>query len=409
MRLLFGCGVLFCSTLLAQNAYVYVGDISDTSVLLAWGTTAGRGVNTIGRESRPMGLAVVELNGKQEVKDRNWVSIGGLVPDTTYPYTVSVNGKTIGKGSVRTHPATSDRFSFFVIGDYGNASRGQRRLAEVMTKEFQRRRNSDSPIRFVLTTGDNIYAATNLRLFRTRTGADDRDWEATHFRPYKDILAGVPFYATLGNHDCNQTEATADLYTYLDNFFFPRNDPKRWYQFNYGAFADFLGIDTTTCTGAGVDRLPYASGGDQHNWLRKTLRESKSPWKIVFGHHPPFNAGPGHGSSYDELKHFLDVFRDEKVAVMFAGHEHNFQFAFVNDKTGPTRFVVTGAGGELRPGNISRSLTRANIQGFAPDYHFLLVEVAGKSMKITPIGISGLKVMDAQMKPVEMPLEVTIP
>jgi phosphodiesterase/alkaline phosphatase D-like protein len=157
--------LVFVTAGFAQKYYTYVGDLGPDSALIAWGTTAGSG-NTIGRDSRSFGKATVRV-GEIEVTEakRNWAPVTGLTPDTEYAYEVRIAGKRIGAGSLRTWPAKSTKLAFFAIGDFGTGQRVQYQIAEAMTREFEKRKGSDNPIRFVITVGDNIYADG---LFRTR-------------------------------------------------------------------------------------------------------------------------------------------------------------------------------------------------------------------------------------------------
>lgn len=402
--------VLACAahgTALAQKFHTYVGTTGSDHVLLAWGTTAGE--NTFGRSSPPHGTAVVRV-GQQSVtvSDRNWVIVHGLTPDTVYDYEVRLNGNRIGASKIRTWPDRSEKLRFFVIGDFGSGDSSQRSVASAMWKEFQRL-DGDNPVRFVLTTGDNLYGKVTFTLRYKNTGDSDRDWEARFFQPYGQILARVPFFPTLGNHDGNETEARGDLTAYLDNFFFPSPEPARYYRFSYGGFADFFALDSSENSEEGPPRPAYSRDGDQSKWLAKNLSESRTPWKIPYMHHPPFNAGPRHPASRNGLSHFLDLFRANGVRVVFSGHEHNFQFSTVNGETGGIRYVVTGAGGELRTGSVRSEMARAQIEGWASELHFLSVEIEGREMRINPIFARPMDVVDANGSRIEMPLRVTLP
>ena len=133
---------------------------------------------------------------------------------------------------------------------------------------------------------------------------------------------------------------------------------------------------------------------------------SRAPWKIPYFHHPPFNAGPGHGSSYNVLRHWLDVFQRSGVKVVLTGHEHNFQFSDLSDATGHIRYIVSGAGGELRLGNVTANMPNAHIEGWAAARHFLVVEIDGQAMRITPMSSEDMVVRDASGKEIGMPLSV---
>jgi tartrate-resistant acid phosphatase type 5 len=401
--------VITAVALAAQTYHTYVGALDANSVLLAWGTTNGK--NTIGQSSPSLGEATVKIDGRTLASRANWIVVAGLKPETDYPYEVTLAGKVIGQGMVHTWPEKSNRLVFFVVGDYGTGGRAQYDIAAEMWKEFERRANSGNPVRFVITTGDNIYGDISTFLFGLKdTGDEDTDWERKFFDPYKQLLARIPFYPSLGNHDGNETEDRGDLNAYLDNFFFPSGKPARWYTFTYGGdFAEFFALDTTMNTESGAPRAAYLENGEQFQWLQKVLPSSRALWKIPYFHNPPFNAGPRHAAGYRDLLHWIRLFQRAGVKVAFNGHEHNFQYSNANAESGGVRFVISGAGGQLRGGNVQNRLKQANIAGWSPEHHFLVVEIDGKQMRITPIGNQEIVVRNAAGQVARMPLVVELP
>lgn len=399
--------LVFPAQLPAQKFYTYVGDLSSTHVLLAWGTTAGE--NTIGRSSPSHGKANVRV-GTQEVQvtDKNWTVISGLQPNTEYEYEVRLNNAKIGGAKIRTWPDRSDKLRFFVIGDYGTGDRNQLRVAEAMWAEFQRLAG-DNPVRFVITTGDNLYGTLGLTLRFRDTGDEDSEWESKFYRPYEPVLARIPFYPSLGNHDGNETESRGDLAALLDNFFFPSPQPARYYRFTYAGFADFFALDSTSNSEKGPARPLFLKDGDQHKWLAKNLGESRVPWKIPFMHHPPYNSGPRHPAARNDIPHFLQLFQQHGVRVVFTGHEHNFQYSKANRETGDVRYVVSGSGGELRTGDVRGEMDRAHIEGWSAQLQFLSVEIEGREMRITPVSFEPVQVVDRNGGRVAMPLKVSAP
>jgi hypothetical protein len=389
----------------AQPYYTYVGDVTPNSALIAWGTTRGGG-NTIGRDSKALGRAMaVRVNGRDYTTTRNWRIVNGLEPDTTYTYEVQVDGRVIGGGRFRTHRSSPDKLAFLVIGDYGDGRDPQRQLAVVMGRVISARRDSDNPVRFVLTTGDNIYAG-GIPPFLWGSGNRDKHWEKRFFEPYKEVASSLPFYPSPGNHDGDESEKRGDLDVYLDNFFMPGGERRRYYSFRFGGLAEFFSLDSTKNKATSTEPLIFAKGGEQHHWLEKALKESKAVWKIPFYHHPLFTAGPRHGASLERLSHWADLFAANGVRVTFAGHEHNFQFSERSDATRGIVHVVSGSGGALRGRDIGRNLRAAHIAGWANQHHFLLVEMDDREMVITPYGIHPLTVRDGNGNTVEMPLRV---
>jgi len=395
---------LFGSFAQAAHFHAYVGQIESRSVLLAWGTTDG--VNTIGRSSASLGEAAIGIAGQSLKTSQNWVVVTGLLPDQSYGYSISV-GDYRSSGAVRTYPEHATHLRFFVMGDYGTGLAPQREIASAMHQEYSRLAAQGDTPRFVLTTGDNIYADLNFGLKALNSGDSDANWESKFFEPYGPILSEIPFYPSPGNHDGNGSENRGDLSAYLDNFFFPQNQPARWYAFTFADLAQFFSLDSTTNTMAGRPKPAFLASGPQFQWFRETIAASKAPWKIPYFHHPPFNAGPYHGASLKDLKAFCDQFATNGVKVVFTGHEHNFQFSERNAATAGIQYVISGAGGELRPGDVRGKMTKAHIAGWAPEHHFLSVEIDGDEMRITPIGAKGtLEPVDAGGHKVSMPLVV---
>ena len=356
-----------------------------------------------------MGEAVVTVGDRKIPSNQNWVAVDNLDPDRDYHYEVSVSSKKIGEGRFHTWPEQATSLCFFVLGDYGNGTEAQFRVARAMEREYKRRAATSAPVRFVITTGDNIYADINVGFRAVNSGDGDSDWEDKFFRPYQTLLREIPFFPSPGNHDGNSSENRADLTVYLDNFFFPQNRPSRWYTFQYANLAQFFSLDSTTNTESGSPHPIYSENGEQFSWLRNAIARPKTPWQIPFWHHPVFNAGPFHHSSYKDLQHFLPIFKQAGVKTVFSGHEHNFQFSEQSEDTYGIRFVVSGAGGELRHGDVRGKMKKARIEGWAAELHFTVVEIEGNQMRITPVGV------DAPIAPfgqsggfTKMPLNVTL-
>jgi hypothetical protein len=94
---------------------------------------------------------------------------------------------------------------------------------------------------------------------------------------------------------------------------------------------------------------------------------------------------------------------------VFSGHEHNFQASEVSPATGGIRFFVSGAGGELRRGNIQKNMRNAHIAAWAEQNHFLEVDIDGKTIRVTPLSYEPLNIIDSAGGPVATPFSVTLP
>ncbi len=395
------------SSVLAQGYYAYVGRVDEASALIAWGTTRGSG-NTIGRRSAPLGRVTVSIAGRKLAEtDHNWVVVRDLEPNHSYQYEVFLGSRRIDGGTVRTWPRTASKLAFIVIGDYGTGGPVQFKVAASMVAAVRERQETDNPVRFVLTTGDNIYASRFWFGFRTSSGSRDADWENKFFRPYRELLRSIPFYPTLGNHDGDASEARDDLAAYLDNFFFPAPEPSRYYRFSFGDLAEFFALDSTSITTVRGPSI-FAPGGGQVRWLERELAASTAPWKIPYFHEPPFTAGPEHAPALPKLQAFVDRFARAGVKMVLNGHEHNFQWSEADVSTQGVRYVVSGAGGQLRSGDVRSRMASAHIAAWAPVPHFLLVEIEGGTTQVQVLGPEPVELRDELGHTVQQPLRVTL-
>lgn len=374
--------------------YVWVARLGARSATLAWGST--KGSDSIGRSATAMAAAEVVLNGRTlPPSDHNFRDIDQLDPDTEYNYAVRLSGRQIGNGSFRTWPSDSQKLTFFVIGDYGNDSPAQYRVATAMRLAMEQ---SADPVRFVITTGDNVYGDIS----------SDAQWDAKFFHPYRPLIARIPFYASPGNHDGDESQIASNLTLYLDNFFFPSKPPAGThavYSFRYGALAEFFALDSTENTPAGRQKN-YTPDGPQSRWLAASLPASTATWKIPYFHHPIWSAGPTHVAKRGvdggrSLTHWADLFERSNVAVVFSGHEHNLQYTDAA-RTGGTLYVVSGAGGELRSNASEASRREHFIADAASQVHFLKVEIDGRAMRIHPLTLGA----QGGLEPVAAPLAV---
>jgi tartrate-resistant acid phosphatase type 5 len=404
-------GLLFVLAFLAnaqQRFYTYVLDLGADYVELGWGTTEGD--NTIGRSSPSFGDATIEIAGRTLLSKGNQITVAQLAADRSYTYKVSIKGRQIGQGEFRTWQAKATKLTFFAIGDFGTGKAAQYLVARAMWDEFQKRAKTDSPVRFILSLGDNIYGDISGFLGGAgHTGASDRDWTTKFFAPYEPLIARVPFYPTLGNHDGNETERRGDLPAILDNFAFPQSKPGRYYKFEYADFAEFFALDSTKNSERGSSTPAYLEDSAQFHWMQSEFAKPHPMWVIPYFHHPLFTAGPLHASSLSELAHWVKLFSDAGVKVVFNGHEHNFQWSEANQQTSGINFFVSGAGGELRAGNVRGKMSQSNIRAWAPENHFLVVEIDGKTMKVTPLSSGPMHVVDSNGNPVALPMTITLP
>ena len=428
--------------------YVHLAGVSPTSARIAWGAfyfrarTNGQWKlvddrdlvrvhpprrDSIGARSTPYGHGRVNVHDLQgnlvqsiTTETTNWCRVTGLSPDTEYMYDVLVNDEVWAEGErydwrpgaeqglvkgggaytnrFRTHPAPEAPLgravTFAVMGDFGvgirksSPTRRQREIGEALQRAVD-----VYDVRFVLTTGDNIYAGKRLLGLPVNHGDEDDDWFFTFYQPYRYLLNRVPFYPCIGNHDTAESEDHDDREQVLDNFFLRERmttdeavgtasmDPGLFYRVRYSREIELICIDTSKETFFTRGRL--FNHPEHHSFLEETLTVEEQDavrWRIPFCHHPPYSAGPRHHNTRD-MHPLVQRFRDARVRVMFSGHEHNFQHSVADG----IDYFVTGAAGKLRRGR-PNAFDEARTVSWSDTPHFLLVTIDGDRMAVRALG-----------------------
>jgi predicted phosphodiesterase len=257
---------------------------------------------------------------------------------------ISVVGPLLAQGQRLPNAASSVKFA--VIGDNGTGDRPEYEVGAQMA-----RARASFAFDSVIMLGDNMYGSQ-----------EPADFIRKFEQPYKALLvAGVQFFATLGNHD-NQ----------LNRYYKPFSmGGERYYTFAKKNVRFFV-LDSD-----GLDPKQMA-------WLDEVLKSSTDEWKICYFHHPLYSDGGTHGSAV-ELRVVLEpLFLRYGVAVVFSGHEHFYE------RLAPQKgiyYFIEGAGGQLRRGDIVRSEFKA--AGFDQDQSFMLVEIVGSDLFFQAISRTG--------------------
>lgn len=456
-----------------SEPYVYLPALSHDTALVAWGafsfrvrqrgafklvedTTLGPRRDTIGARSVPYGPARVDLFDSRGqlvsstvTEEANHCWLRGLTPDTEYTYAVRVNDqpwaaetrwdwsavdgtlRQIGERyshTFRTFPdpqRPSGRFSFAVVGDIGV---GMKRVARERQQESVgialRRAVEREGVRFILTTGDNIYTRRRDVAAPVPPADDhDGDWFFTYYQPYRYILDRVPVFPAIGTHDASEGEERDDREQVEENFYVHermvgRGDvtaasvgPGLFYRLRFGSDVEFLCLDTSREEFFAGHRLFDFPEHRQFVEASLTVRRARPRWRIPFAHHPPYSAGPTYYNTR-EMAGLVALFERAGVRAMFAGHEHNFQHSV----TPAIDYFVSGAAGKCRELTPDR-LADARTDSWSTACHFLLVTIDGGCMTVRAIAGAAaphLPLQDIERygvdgRPRQGPIEVRLP
>jgi hypothetical protein len=242
-----------------------------------------------------------------------------------------------------------------VFGDSGRGSKDQYELARMMSVY-----HVAFPFDIALMTGDNIYGGDSA--------SDMRKKFEDAYRPLID--AGVKFYASLGNHD--------DI------------DQRTYPLFNMNG-TTFYRIEKNGVSIYALDsnRLD----GRQLEWLTTNLARDNNAWRIAFFHHPPYSSSQRHGSQPNVRRLLEPIFVAGGIDVVFNGHDHVYERI---KPQGGIQYLVTGAGGKIRRGDIRK--TELTAAAFDTDLSFMLVEIAGDELYLQVIARDGRTVDSGVVK-----------
>jgi predicted MPP superfamily phosphohydrolase len=248
-----------------------------------------------------------------------------------------------------TLPNRPASLKFAAIGDNGTGEAAQYDVGRQMMA-FHRR----FAFEMVIMLGDNMYGRQEAQ-----------DFVKKFEEPYRPLLeAGVRFYAALGNHDNPSQQRYPPFHM----------GGVRYYTYSTRNVRFFV-LDSDL-----LDPKQLA-------WIETALRESQDDWKICYFHHPLYSDGKTHGSQVDLRVVLEPLFVRYGVNVVFSGHDHVYER--IKPQKGITYFV-SGAGGQLRKGDVKRSdMTAAQ---FDQDCSFMLVEVSGDDLFFQAISRTGATV-----------------
>jgi len=264
---------------------------------------------------------------------------------------------------------------------------------------------------------------------------------------YAGMLAALPYFPALGNHDAG-SGAVWDFKAYLEEQLFTRN-PAVWGAGYAEAFPTVYEDDPTsystdpsnpvsgTSVPSGFSFKTFYTFRHQNTvfiafeigtrwwsntprtWLEEHLRTAREDptveHVVVFMHHPLYSttmAESGDGECIEPVRRYYGaLFHQYDVELVLSGHAHVYDRFYVPDDGAATRarpppasypwgaqavhYIVSGGGGGPLPSGCDpapgerQELSYDFSQARGCGFHFLRVEVEGRRMRIQVIGVSG--------------------
>jgi hypothetical protein len=231
--------------------------------------------------------------------------------------------------------------------------------------------------KFILMPGDQVTGSSTASTFQS---------QLTAFRNTVQPLyaAGIGVYPVRGNHD--GTNKTVWDAVFSGAYALPGNGPSGeknvTYSFTYGNIL-VIGLDEYTLS----SRVNQA-------WLDAQLAANSRPHVFVFGHLPAFSVYHSDtlASHPTERNTFWSSLAAAGVRIYFAGHDHLFNHARLDDGDGNPdndvhQFIVGTAGAPLYKwdgayGGNNGSWTPRRVY-YESNYGYALVEVDGLKVTVT--------------------------
>jgi hypothetical protein len=319
-----------------------------TSMVIAWRTRDKSDSRVDYGDSPSYGRSVIA----DHRTDHHAVLLPDLQPNQQYYYQITSHNRVLARAVFRTGKIDDRAFKFAIFGDSGSGKSPQHLVAEQVERQ---------DVDFILHTGDVVYPK-----------GEDINYPARFYLPYKSLIARLPLFPTMGNHDMK----TANGQPWLNNFVLP--GAERFYSFSYGN-AFFVALDSSDIS------LNSA------RWLEAQLSRTDKPWKFIFFHKPPFSNHKDRRGSTEAMRLWLPIFEKYNVDAVFSGHDH--MYTRFEPKNG-VHYIVEGLGGSSFQ-KINRHAERVVFTDNT-EHGFGLVEVEGNKFIFEHITANGT-ILDALM------------
>jgi 3',5'-cyclic AMP phosphodiesterase CpdA len=234
-----------------------------------------------------------------------------------------------------------------------------------------------APADFLLHTGDMV-----------QTGDNESEWQE-FFGVENKLLASRCLFASVGNHELTAPDPTGQV-NFLKYFATIEDDgrerPHLYGSFRWSNTRFFMlnAMDTWT--------------GEERDWLKSELAAAMNEpglvHRIAVLHHGPFSSGRHGGNARLIANGIVDIFRDNKVDLVLAGHDHLYERG---EGQGIKYIVSGGAGAPL----YSRGKTTPETQKFESVNHYLEVAIDGDAVSVDARRVSGSVIEHCAFKGLE--------
>jgi hypothetical protein len=284
-------------------------------------------------------------------------ALGDLPLSTEITYRVKQGDRLIREAAFRTRARPDQSVRCVLVGDMAQGRPYQHGVAYSIAQQ-----KPD----FLVALGDIVYPTGRILQYMHFYWETYNNTAKADSKIGAPLMAGVPFYPVLGNHDIGaRLSKVPDALGAYYFFSPPKNGPGE------GAWATPLDGDESTNAkfrAANSDSYPFIDvysfdNGPVHvvvlnvnpkmdlaapglrKWLKGDLRAAKDRWKIVCYHMPGFHSSKTHYPE-QQARPLSPLFEEEEVSLTFAGHVHNYQrtvpIKFLPDDRQPKKKQIDG-------------------------------------------------------------------
>ena len=293
-------------------------------------------------------------------------ALTGLTSDAIYSYRIT-SGEDLDSGprQFRTLPVAPESYRIITVGDVRSQPAEWARVSNRIVEH-------ESEALFMIGTGD--YPSD---------GRKYPQWVLQFFRPARDLLARMPLWPAIGNHEATRPAGSTqeENSKYFSLFELPGNE--HWYRVDYHLLTLLIVDSNSHCD----------PSSEQYEWLRSQLRSKRARYTLVAFHHAPFTSGP-HGKVHpdgtpkewpiDESQRFLvPLFEMYGVDLVLNGHDHLYERS---EKNGLTYIVTGGGGAPLYKVNSTFNRYQQVAQS---KHHYVTLDIDAEKIVVQAIDVQG--------------------
>jgi len=291
--------------------------------------------------------------------------VDGLQPGRDYDYRLSVVHPLTGKATISGphHVSTfgaDAEFTFAACGDNRSNPEIWARVAALI--------RSLHPA-FFIHTGDMV-----------KEGFIYDDWLREMFTPAAELLANVPAYPVLGNHEYSDAV--------FQRMFQTPSGASNWEQL-IGP-AHIIGID------GGLD---WRTDGKPYAWLNNVLSRSEAPFIFLVTHYPPFSSShhgkmsgeepgePGEETARQIHDSILPLLVHHHVTAIIAGHSHSYERSELDG--GVSLITTAGAGAGLMNKHENAQMQNPYSKIYVKAFNITVFQIRGATCEMKALDIDG--------------------